>query len=162
MRRPVSTRLIAVAVAAGSLIMIPLAGPGSAAAVVGASCAKLVSGPPTTVKGVAMSNSTVSSCLPLAATGGTGKSSTNLKTLISTTTWAGGKGTTIVKEKYKTVTGHNKCPSGTTLLELTGSVVGGSGAALKAMPKGQAVSDFLCLNTKTDGTTLEPGTVSTY
>ena len=159
MRRPVPARLIAVAVAAGSLTMVPLAAPVSAAAVVGASCAKLVSGPPTTVKGVATSTSTVSSCLPLAATGGSGKSSTNLKTLISTTTWAGGKGKTIVKVAYKAAPTQGKCPTATTTHILsTGKVTGGSGAALKVIKVGQAVKASVCVNKKTSAASLEPGT----
>lgn len=158
MRRPVPTRVIAVAIAAGSLMMVPLATPGSAAVVVGASCSKLVSGPPVTVKGVPMSNSTVSSCLPLAATGGSGKSATNLKTLISKTTWAGGKGTTIVKVAYKAAPAQGKCPAGTSHINSTGKVTGGSGAALKVIKVGQAVKASVCVNKKTSAASLEPGT----
>jgi len=141
-------------------MMVPLglvASPAGAAT--GAQCTKSVA---TTNLKTKIATDILTGCTPVSATGGSGKVVVSISSPTSTVVWAGGKGTTIVKEKYKTVTGHNKCPSGTTLLELTGSVVGGSGAALKAMPKGQAVSDFLCLNTKTDGTTLEPGTVSKY
>ena len=49
MRRTVPIRLFAVAVAVGSLTAIPLSSPASAAA--GASCSKLVSPAPVTVKG---------------------------------------------------------------------------------------------------------------
>jgi hypothetical protein len=156
MRRTVPIRLFAVAVAVGSLTAIPLSAPSSAAAAP-ASCSKLVSLTPTTVKGVSMSNSTISGCLPLAATGGSGKSVTNLKTFISTTTWAGGKGTTIVKISYKGAS-QGKCPSTASHVLSTGKVTGGSGAALKVIKVGQTVSASVCVDKKSSAASLEPGT----
>jgi len=156
MRRTIPIRLFAVAVAVGSLTAIPLSS--TATAATGASCSKLVSPPPVTVKGVPTSKSTVSGCLPTAATGGSGKSVTNLKTLVSTTTWAGGKGTTIVKVAYKATTSKGKCPAGTSHILSTGTVTGGSGAALNVIKKGQKVTASVCVNTKTSSATLEPGT----
>jgi hypothetical protein len=156
MRTTIPIRLFAVAIAVGSLTAIPLSSPTTAAA--GASCSKLVSPPPVSVKGVSMSNSTVSGCLPTAATGGSGKSATNLKTLISTTTWAGGKGTTIVKVAYKPTSSKGKCPAGTSHILSTGTVTGGTGAAAKVILKGQKVNASVCVNTKTSAATLEPGT----
>jgi hypothetical protein len=156
MSRTLPIRLFAVAVAAGSLMAIPLSSPVSAAT--GASCTKLVSPPPVTVKGVSTSKSTVSGCTPLTATGGTGKSVTNLKTLVSTTTWAGGKGTTIEKVAYKTTTSQGKCPSTSSHILSTGTVTGGTGAAFKAIPKGAKVTASVCVNKKTSAASLEPGT----
>jgi len=157
MRRTVSIRLFALVVAAGSLTAIPLSSPSSAAAA-GASCSKLVSPAPVTVKGVAMSHSTVSGCTPLSATGGSGTSVTNLKTFVSTTTWAGGKGTTIEKVTYKTGPKASKCPSGTYLIVSTAVVTGGSGAALQVITKGQKGAASVCVNSKTSAASLEPGT----
>src|SRR5262245_6034633 len=119
MRRSVLVRLSAVALAAGSLAVLPLT---PASAVAAASCSKLVSPAPTTVNGVPTSKSTISGCLPLAATGGSGKSVTNLKTLVSKTTWAGGKGTTTVKVAYKAAKTRGKCAVGTTHILSTGKV----------------------------------------
>jgi hypothetical protein len=141
-------------------MMVPLglvASPAGAAT--GAQCTKSV-GTVNLKTGVA--TDILSGCTPVSATGGSGKVVTKITSPTSTVVWAGGKGTTVVKQSTKAGPKPNKCPSGTTLLILTGTVVGGSGAALKAIPKGQAASDFLCLNTKTDATTLEPGTVSKY
>jgi hypothetical protein len=150
-------KIAGVVFAAAMMVPIGLvASPAGAAT--GAQCTKSVA---TTNLKTGVATDILSGCTPVSATGGSGKVVTKITSPTSTVVWAGGKGTTIVKEKYTTGT-KSKCPHGTTLLVLTGSVVGGSGAALKAMPKGQAVSDFLCLNTKTDGTTLEPGTVSKY
>jgi len=147
-----------VVLAAAMMVPIGLvASPAGAAT--GAQCTKSVA--TTNIKS-GIATDILSGCTPVSATGGSGKVVVKITSPTSTVVWAGGKGTTIVKEAYKTGPKVNKCPKGTTLLVLSGSVVGGSGAALKAMPKGQAVSDFLCLNTKTDGTTLEPGTVSKY
>jgi hypothetical protein len=156
MRNTRSFRLFAVGVAVGSLAAIPLSSPASAAAAP-ASCSKLVSLTPTTVKGVSMSNATVSGCLPAAVTGGSGKSVTNLSTFVSTTTWAGGKGKTIVKISYKAAP-QGKCPSTASHVLSVGKVTGGSGAALKAIKVGQKVSASVCVNKKTSAASLEPGT----
>jgi hypothetical protein len=156
MRRQVPARLIAVAIAAGSMMLIPFAAPVNAATV-GASCKKLVSPPPITVKGVSTSKSTVSGCTPLAATGGTGKSVTNLKTLTSVTTWAKGAGTTTVKISYKVGPKANKCPKGTSSIVSGGKVTASTGAAAKVIKKGQVVSARVCVNSKTSAASLEPG-----
>jgi hypothetical protein len=151
-------KIAGVVLAAAMMVPVGLvASPAGAAT--GAQCTKSVA---TTNIKTGVATDILSGCTPTSATGGSGKVVTKISSPTTTVVWAGGKGTTVVKASYKTGPKVNKCPSGTTLLVLTGKVIGGSGAALKAMPKGQAVSDFLCLNTKTDGTTLEPGTVSKY
>jgi hypothetical protein len=147
-----------VALAAAMLVPVGLvASPAGAAT--GSQCTKSV-GVTNLKTGIA--TDTLSGCTPVSATGGSGKVVVKITAKTTTVVWAAGKGTTVVKQTTKAGPKVNKCPKGTTLLILSGSVVGGSGAALKAMPKGQAVSDSLCLNTKTDDTTLEPGTVSKY
>jgi hypothetical protein len=156
MRRFVPVRVLTVALAAGSLTAVPLSSP-APAAVVKPSCTKLVSPAPVTINKILTSKSTVSGCTPLSATGGSGKSVTNLKTLVSTTTWAGGKGTTIEKVAYKASKALGKCAKGTTHILSTGTVTGGSGAALKAIPKGSKVSASVCVTSKSTAT-LEPGT----
>jgi len=155
MRRSVLVRLSAVALAAGSLASLPLT-PATAAAA--ASCGKLVSNPP---KGTT-STSTISSCTPLSATGGSGKSATNLKTLISKTTWANGKGTTTVKVAYKAAPSQGKCPAGTTHILSTGKVQSSTGAAAKVIKAGQASNASVCVNKKTSAASLEPGTRYTF
>ena len=166
MRRTRSFRLFAVAVAVGSLAAIPLSSPASAAT--GASCSKLVSPAPVTIKGVSTSKSTVSGCTPLSATGGSGKSVTQIGVKVagkvvtlSTTTWAGGKGTTTATITYATTTSPGKCPGGTTHILSKATITGGSGAALKAIPKGSKGQASVCV-TKKDTATLEPGTKYTF
>jgi hypothetical protein len=167
MRRTLPIRLFTLVVAAGSLAAIPLASPAMAAT--GASCTKLVSPPPKTVKGVATSSSTVSGCTPVAATGGSGKSVTQIGVkvagkveTISTTTWAAGKGTTTETITYAAASGPGKCPAGTSRLLSKATVTGGSGAALKAIPKGSKGQASVCVNSKTSAATLEPGTKYTF
>ena len=153
MHRFISVRLATVALATATVALLPLAGPASAAT--GAQCTKLVPGVTDLKKGT--STSTLSACTPTSATGGGGKSVSNIKTGVSTTTWNGGKGTTITKTTYKAGPKVNKCPTGSSLLLIVGKVTGGSGAALKAIPMGQAVSASVCLGANNKAT-LMPGT----
>jgi len=157
MHRSVSARLMVVAFAAASLMVLPLSGPASAAT--GAQCTKEVG---TANLKTAIATTTLTGCTPLSATGGSGKTVANIKTSIAKTTWAGGKGTTIVKSSYKAGPKVNKCPKAyPTLLIVGGKVTGGSGAALKAMPIGQAVTTFVCVG-KTNASINEPGTVAKF
>ena len=143
MRRRGQRRRLAVAIASGSLMLTPLAAPASA--VSSAHCTKLEAPAPVRVAGVPTRRSSVTGCTPLAATGGSGSSVTNLNTLVSKTTWAGGKGTTIVKVTYKAGPKPNKCPKGTHLTISGGTVIGGSGAALKVIKVGYSVSARWCV-----------------
>jgi len=163
MHRQVPIRLIAVALAAGSLMLVPLAAPGSAATPTGPQCTKIVSPPPTTINKVLTSKSTVSSCTPTATTGGSGKSVTQIGVTykgkkvqaVSTTTWAGGKGTTIATLSY-TAAKLGNCPKGTILREITtGAVVGGTNKLIKV---GSKESATVCV-AKNDSATLAPGSV---
>ncbi len=153
MHRLVPVRLVAVALAAGSLMAIPLAEAASAA-VVPVTCTKLVA--PAPVGNT--STSTLSGCSNAAATGGGGKQVTNISKKTAVITWNAKKGTTTIAFKYAAAKTKGKCPSGTiALINATGSVTGGSGAALKAIPKGSKYSESVCYNSK-NVTVIEPGT----
>ena len=80
---------------------------------------------------------------------------------LSTTTWAGGKGTTTATITYTTTTSPGKCPGGTTHILSKATITGGSGAALKAIPKGSKGQASVCVTTKTRQR-LEPGTKYTF
>jgi hypothetical protein len=161
MRRQVPARLIAVAIAASSMMVLPFAG--SAHAVAVPQCTKLVSPAPVAINKVLTSKSTVSQCTPLATTGGQGKSVTQIGITykgkkgqtISTTTWAGGKGTTIQQLTYKAASGLGKCPktSGSRVIS-SGKVIGGTNKLIKV---GSLVSATVCV-AKNSSATLEPGT----
>ena len=162
MRRQVPARLIAVAIAAGSMMVIPFSGTAPAAVAV-PQCTKLVSPPAVLVKKVLTSKSTVSNCTPLATTGGSGKSVTQIGIVykgkkgqtISTTTWAGGKGTTIQQLTYAAAKGLGKCPKTSSQRVITtGKVIGGTNKLIKV---GSKVSANACV-AKNNSATLEPGT----
>jgi hypothetical protein len=151
MRPFVPVRLVAVALAAGSMIAVPLAV--AASAVTPVTCTKLVAPAP---KGTT-STGTISGCSNPAATGGGGKQVTNITKLTFVITWNAGKGTTTAKITYKGGPTPNKCAPGSTLILATGKVTGGSGAALKAIPVGSKYSEAVCYNAK-QVTSIEPGT----
>jgi hypothetical protein len=123
-----------------------------------------------TINKVATSKSTVSGCTPVAATGGSGKSVTQIGVKVagkvvtlSTTTWAGGKGTTVSTLTYKNGTKAQLAVctkavgKGALAIVSTGKITGGSGAALKAIPKGSTESATVCVTSK-DVASLYPGT----
>ena len=152
MRRFVPVRLIVLGLAASSLVVVPLSE--AASAVTPVTCSKLVAPAP---KGTT-STATISGCTNVAATGGGGKQVTNISKLTFVITWNAKKGTTTAKIAYKAQTTKGKCPAGTVArISATGSVTGGSGAALKAIPKGSKYSESVCYNSK-NVTTIEPGT----
>ena len=105
---------------------------------------------------------TVSKCTVPAATGGSGKLVVNIAKKTGVVTWKG-TGKTTFSVVYSTVKTDEKeakdCAKGTTELLFNGKVTGGSGAALKGMPKGQKITAEVCVSSK--GVTLEPGTVIT-
>jgi len=164
MLRKVSVRFTAVALAAGSLAIIPLSAPSSAATKV--ACTKEASGKPVTAGSTITVKATLGGCS--ASVGGSGKSVTTIKGSakpVSKTTWAGGKGTTTQTVTYKAATkaqGLGKCPAGTTQrLFITATTTGGTGAALKAIPKGSIGKSNICLKKDSTGV-LEPGTKATF
>jgi len=160
----VSVRLTVLALAAGSLAMIPLSAPSGAAVKV--ACTKEASGKPVTKGTTITVKATLSGCT--ASVGGKGTSVTTIKGSakpISKTTWAGGKGTTTQTVVYKAATkaqGLGKCPAGTTQrLFITATTTAGTGAALKAIPKGSVGKSNICLKKDSTGV-LEPGTKATF
>jgi len=150
MRPYIPVRLVAVALAVGSSVAVPFAA--AASAVTPVTCTKLVAPAP---KGTT-SIGTISGCSNPAATGGGGKQVTNITKLTFVITWNAGKGTTTAKITYKG--GPNgKCAPGSTLIVATGTVTGGTGAALKAIPVGSKYSESVCYNAK-QVTSMAPGT----
>ena len=162
MNLKVSARVLAVAVAAGSLATISLATPSGAVSKV--SCSKEVSGKPSATSGIITVKATLSGCVGGLGATATDVSTVNTKTAKATskTTWAGGKGTTIQSVKYATQKTPGKCPTGDARLLVTATTTGGTGAAAKAIPKGSVGKSSICENTKTSIGTLEPGTKSTF
>jgi hypothetical protein len=154
MRHLVPVRMVAVALAAGSLIAVPLAA--AASAVTPVTCTKLVAPAP---KGTT-STGTISGCSNVAATGGGGKQVTNITKKTAVITWNAKKGTTTFTISYKAGPKVNKCAKGSTLIVATGKVTGGSGAALKAIPKGSKYAESVCYDAK-QNTSIEPGTKMT-
>ena len=88
-----------------------------------------------------ISTGTISGCSNVAATGGGGKQVTTISKLTAVITWNAKKGTTTLKITYKAGTQGQQVRDGSTLIVATGSVTGGSGAALKAIPKGSKYSE---------------------
>jgi hypothetical protein len=157
MRLSVGARAFAIAAATASLIAVPLAVP--AGAVTGAQCKKVSE---KTVSG--KTTFSVSSCTPLAATGGSGsgpvsgtKPGQTSGTVNVVVTWATHHGTTKAAVHFAPTT-RDRCALGTTRLKITGKVTGGSGTAFKTIKTGQAVSGFVCLG-KAAAISIEPGTV---
>jgi hypothetical protein len=166
MGRKASVRIFAVALAAGSLAMIPLSGP-SGASTSKVYCTKEVSAKPAATTGTIKVTAKLSACVNLAPTA-TNVSTVNTKTFKATakTTWAGGKGTTLQNITYKAATktqGIGKCPAATTTgrIFVTATTTGGTGAALKAIPKGSIGKTNVC-EQKNGTAILEPGTKATF
>ena len=150
MRISVRTRGVVIAVAALSMVAVPLAMPASAAQP--ASCTKLGS------KVVGKKTvTTISSCTPTAATGGSGTTAystppkgSKAGSLKLTITWATKHGTSTAVIQFAVQKTLGKCPKGGTKAspytrdKITGSITGGSGTAFKTIKKGQAVTGSVC------------------
>jgi hypothetical protein len=144
-----------------SLLAIPLAT--SASAAQPAACKKLSS------KVVAKKTvTTISSCTPTAATGGSGTTAyttppkgSKAGSLKLTITWASKHGTSVAVIQFTQQKTLGKCPKGKTngsawtRDKITGSISGGSGTAFKTIKKGQAVTGSVC-NAK--ALSVEPNT----
>lgn len=149
------------AVAALAMVAVPLATPASAAQSV--ACAKESSA----IKS-GKATSTFALCTPAAlSAGGTGVTpktpppGTKAGQLALVITWKNGKGKTNLSLKYTTQSSLGKCKAPTKRIKATGSVTGGSGAALKIAKKGEPVSASVCVYTtgpKLGQSSLEPGT----
>ena len=154
MRRPTSCRRTAVIVAGFSLMAVPLVRPVSAA--VTTRCATRVVQTSAQPRGVGTSVAILGGCTPVSATGGWGLSVTDLVTHVSTTTWAEHKGTTIEQVGAHAAPGPSRCPRATRLFVITGTVIGGSGAAMSVLPTGMGVSARVCVRAHAPAT-VEPG-----
>ena len=163
MRASVGFRALAMVVAAGSLLAMPLALPASAAVQSG-SCATVS----TTLKAGKIS-AVFTKCKPAAlSAGGTATftnppTGTTKGTLKLTLTWKGGKGTTVALVSFKGATGNGKCPKGDTREAVTGTVTkGGTGAAAKLIKVGEKVTSSTSAVTsgpKLGSSSLEAGTL---
>jgi len=104
------------------------------------------------VKGVG----SLTKCTDTKNTGGSGKAVANISKSTAVITW---KGTGTTTESYKeTGVTPNKCASGSTEIKEVSTTTGGTGAALKSIPKGQVATAYLCLNLSKGTVSLLPGT----
>jgi hypothetical protein len=161
MRGSLKGRALVIGVAAGSLLLVPLAAPASAVTQP-AKCGKI------TTKTVGkVIHITVSKCTPLSATGGSGTGTTSSGTgalkgkTVNKITWASKHGTSTMAISFAPTT-LGKCPKTTTRLSITGKVTASTGLAAKVIKKGQPVTAKVCVNKKTAAVALEPGTVEKF
>jgi hypothetical protein len=157
-----SIGVVAVALAAGSMLVVPLAE--SAPAAVATTCAKAK-----TVNDLKhfKNTATMTVCTNPTATGGKGVMVTNFKNyaktgkITATVTW-NKTGTTIIaiKTKKATAAQNAKCVKtvgkGGGAASSTGVVTGGTGKALTGIPNGSKFSETVCYNSKSV-VTLYPG-----
>jgi hypothetical protein len=140
MHRLVPVRLVCALalVVTGSVATVAFTSPASAAV------------PKTTCSVVSISikgTGTLSKCTDTANTGGSGKLVVNTKKspYPATITW-NKTGTTTASLQYAGLAkgAKNVCPAGTSEIVVTGTVTGGTGAAVKSIPKGSKVTANLC------------------
>jgi hypothetical protein len=160
MKVSVRGRALVTVAAAASLLAVPLAMPATAALPQPGKCTKLAT---KTVAGKI--TATLTSCTPVAATGGKGTGTFTSAppgapsgTLNITIKWAASKGTTKANIKFANQTTRGKCAAGATRIKITGKVTGGTGVAFKTIKKGQPVTGSVCSGPAPKGITLEPGT----
>jgi hypothetical protein len=154
MSRFMPVRSLAVLLAAGSLVAVPLAASASAVTATTCGSGKIVF---STTKFTA--TSPLVSCSNPTATGGKGTAVLNFKVITAITgkiTW-NKTGTTTLKISAKAGPAKSKCAAGSTEEIATGVVTGGTGAALKGIPTGAKFSESLCITTKL-ALSLYPGT----
>lgn len=161
-RTSVRARTLAIAVAAGSLIAVPLASPASAAS--SASCSKVTTPPVAAGKKAAV---TFAQCTPATLSAGGSATftsppkGTNKGKFVFTLVWKNGKGKTLGLVTYGLAKGNGKCAKGTARIAITGKVTGGSGAAATIVKKNEAIAGSTCAVTtgaKLGSSSLEPGT----
>ena len=156
---------LAVGMAAGVGLVVPLALPAAAGPPAHVACAKETS-PPLAQSGGKV-KSTLALCTPAALKAG-GSSVSAVKpgqtagTLTNTITWKNGKGKTVAIVKFAKAATKGKCKAPyDSRIKITGSVKSSSGAAAAIIKKGEPLSAFICAITKgakQGQTTLEPGT----
>src|SRR5579862_3189709 len=154
MRRPVPTRLIAVALAAGSLLMVPLAA--SAGAATPTTCTKATFSPTTTAAGKTTAKSTLGGCNNPTLTGGSGVlvatysvKGTTATSVAGKITWKGtGTSSFTVKSAGGSAAAAAKCHgTGKTkdsLILSTGTITAATGKAVAL--KGTKFSESLCIH----------------
>ena len=157
MRSFTVTRAVGIALATASLIAVPFAAAASAAAP--ATCSN-----PKSVVNIKKLTATVTltACTNPKATGGSGTAVVNYKMVGKASSVAGkitwkGTGTTTFSLSTKGGKTPNKCPKGTSEFDSTGKVLGGTGAALKGIPKGSPIVWNVCANVTTGQSTVYPG-----
>jgi hypothetical protein len=159
MRGPVPTRIVAVALAAGSLLMVPLAA--AAGAATPTVCTKATFSPTTTTAGKLTAKSTLGGCNNPVLTGGSGalvatytSNGTTASGVQGKITWKGtGTSSFTVISKAGTAAQGAKCHgTGKTkdgLILSTGTIKASTG---KAAPlKGTKFSESLCIHATTVG-----------
>jgi uncharacterized protein YkwD len=156
MRRSIRCRRTAIVVAGFAVMVVPFVRPASAA--ITARCATRVVRASAPVHGDRTTTAILGGCTPVSVTGGSGVSVTDLVTHVSTTTWAERKGTTIERVGAYAAPGPNRCPQGTRLFVITGTVIGGSGAAMTVLSVGLQLSARVCVRAHAPAT-VEPGSV---
>jgi hypothetical protein len=132
-------------------VSVALAG-SAAAATPGVACSRLAGSTSTT-------NVTISRCSDRKNTGGKGTIPTSsLESGSGTITW-NGTGTTKVTAVTVAAVSPNACPTGSTELEVQGTIAGGKGQAAKSIKKGWSVQAFVCLKASNGALSLTPGTM---
>jgi hypothetical protein len=156
--RLVPSRLIAVALAAGSLMMVPLAAASGAATAT--TCSGATFGATNTVTSIA--KSTLTGCTSPTLTGGSGTLVANFKNLAKITvkiTWKG-TGTSSFTLKEAGGTGTNKCKgvgkAQDSFVVSTGTVTSGTGKAV-GLNKTK-FSETLCIHATGTGKTAKTTT----
>ena len=160
MRRTRLTRLLTLSVAATSLAGFAFIAPAGSAAKAPVTCLN-----PKSVTNIKKGTSvvTLTNCTNPKATGGKGTGVVTFKAIGQTSKVAGKitwnkTGTTTFSLSSKAAPKSVKCPKGTVGFTTVGKVLGGTGAALKLIPKGSPYSETVCANTTTGKTTMAPGT----
>lgn len=166
MRIPIRGRAasaaVAVAIAAGGLVAIPLAMPASSALKQSVECSKLAS-----VLVAGKSTSTLSGCTPAALKAGATSvtvappAGSQSGTVGSKLTWKGGKGTTTLVVKFVLQKQRGNCPAGTTRINATGTVKIVTGAAKSIIKVGEPFTATVCAfvsGPNAGKTQLAPGT----
>jgi len=155
MKQSIGARGVALIVAAGMTLAVPLAMP-SSAATSSVTCSKLTNPPPN-----------LTGCTPTAlkagATGvfGTPPAGSKAGSVKGTFTWRNGEGKTIVLLQFAFQKTGRKCPTATTRITVTGKVTSVSGAAAKIIKLNEPAAGSFCAyvsGPKKGQTTLEPGT----
>jgi hypothetical protein len=159
MRGPVSTRIIACALAAGSLLMVPLAA--TAGAATPTTCTTATFSPTTTTKGTSTAKSTLGGCNNPAITGGSGvlvatytTNGTTASGIKGKITWKGtGTSSFTLKSGGGSAAAGAKCHgTGKTkdsLIISTGTITAATSKA--AVLKGTKFSESLCIHVVTVG-----------